>query len=285
MTLKLLYNGGFNGNLYRWTGTGVINRTAGYPRIGCASLAAGQSIESEVVGLGENYPYTIHFFYQLATGATLTAGYGSTVTQTFTGTPLNVWREGLISFALDTGGNSGVTFAASGGACLVDSVTLMQGGLPITRTALAAIVADNLGSLATDAGLDATPSASGPNGDYSLNIDDALRAMGAVSTFGGAGLLGTYADEQVTTWGDPDITMLNLAEIGSVVELVTESLMVQVRNSYASEVDVSLGPRRESRSQLVTNINALLGGGKGGKGGASGKSVGVGKLTNADWPH
>lgn len=283
MTLKLLYNGGFNGNMYRWSGTGTINRIAGYPRIGCASLAAGQSIASEVIGLGENYPYTIHFFYQLATGATLTAGYGSVVTQTFTGSPLNVWREGVITFALDTGGNSGVTFAASGGACLVDSVTLMGGGLPISRADIAVMVADNLGSLATDAGLSTTASAAGPNGDYSLNIDDALRAMGAVSTFGGAGLLGTYADEAVTTWGDPDVTQLEMAEIGSVVELVTESLIVQIRNSKAGEVDITLGPRSERKSQLVANMNALLGGGKG-KGGASGKSVGVGKLTNNDWP-
>jgi hypothetical protein len=247
------------------------------------SLAAGQSI-AQARDVGANWLYTIHFFYQVAPGATLTVSYGAHVSQTFTGSVLGIWHEGIVAFALDAGESGGVTFAASGGACLVDSVTLLPGGLPISRADLVAIVADNLGSLATDAGLSTTASASGPEGDYTLNLNDALRAMGAVSTFGSAALqIPTGPDD--ATWGDPDVTQLDMAEIGGVVELVTESLMVQVRNSYAGEVDVSLGPRNERRSQLVTNINALLGGGKGGKGGASGKSVGVGRLTNSDWPH
>lgn len=280
MPSNLLINGGFNGNLYQWSGTGTINRTAGYPRLGCVSLASGAYIQ-QARDIGANWLYTAHFFYQVATGATLTVSY-NTITQTFTGSPLNVWREGVFSFALDSNvSNGALRFAASDGACLVDSVTFLSGGLPATRAQIVTAVADNLSDLATDAGLSSTASASGPEGDYTLNLDDCLRAAGAVSTFGSAGLT-VPTDADPSTWGDPDITQLEQSEISSLIQSVTDSLLTQVRSKYALETDVSLGPRRESRSQIVTNINALLGGGKSGGGGAG--RVSVGKLTNGDWP-
>lgn len=262
--MNLLINGGFDGNLYKWTGAGTIDRVNGYPRAGCVSLAAGQSIAyAENVGLGENYPYTIHFFYQLATGATLTAQYG-TVTQTFTGAPPSVWREGVMAFALDVGGNSPVTFSVSGGAALVDSVTLMTGQLPIRRAAIAAAVAARMTSLVTDANLSATASASGPEGDYTLAIDEALRSLGAVNQ-----------------WADPDVTQVDQEEINGVIDAAQSALLVRLRATYSLETDVSLGPRRESRSQIATAIDGMLGGGSGKGGGAR---VGVAKLSNGDWP-
>ncbi len=261
---NLLSNGGFDGNLYRWTGAGAIDRVNGYPRAGCASLASGQTITSEVIGLGENWMHTIHFFYQLAAGATLTVSYGA-ISQTFTGAPLGVWREGVLAFALDAGGNSGVAFAANGGACLVDSVTLMQGALPIRRSAIAAAVAARMTSLVTDASLSATASATGPEGDYSAPIDEALRALGAVNG-----------------WGDPDVTQLDPAKINDTIDAAQNALLTRLRATYALETDVSLGPRRESRSQIAGSIDAMLGGGVGGRGGG-GQRVTTGKLTHGDW--
>lgn len=262
---NLLSNGGFDGNLYRWTGAGVIDRVNGYPRAGCASLATGQTITSEVVGLGENWMHTVHFFYQLAAGATLTVSYGA-VTQTFTGAPLGVWREGVLAFALDAGGNSGVAFAASGGACLVDSVTLLAHGLPIRRAEIAAKIASRMTALVTDANLSATASASGPEGDYSAAVDEALRALGAVNG-----------------WGDPDVTQLDGTKINDVLDAAQNALLAnRLRSSYLLETDVSLGPRRESRSQIAANIGDMLGGGGGGGKGGGGR-VTTGKLTNGDW--
>lgn len=261
MPNNLLLNGGFDGNLYKWTG-GTIDRVNGYPRAGCVSLTAGQSVACEDnIGIGENYPYTLHFFYQLATGATLTASYGS-ISQTYTGSPLAVWREGVLSFALDAGGNSPVTFTASGGACLVDSVTLLIGGLPIRRAAIAAAVAARMTSLVSDAGLSATASASGPEGDYSLCVDEALRALGSVNGY-----------------GDPDVTMLEPGEVNDAIDAAQNALLVRLRATYSLATDVSLGPRNERRSQIATAIDGMMGGS--GKGG--GQRVGVGKLTNGDW--
>lgn len=264
---NLLYNGGFDGNLYRWTGTGTIDRVNGYPRAGCVSLTNGQSIYTDQnIGVGENYPHTLHFFYQVATGATLTANYGS-ISQAFTGAPLSVWREGVFSFALDSGGNSPVLFNASGGACLVDSVTLLIGALPVARAGIAAAVAERITALVTDASLSATASASGPNGDYSLAIDEALRALGAVNA-----------------WGDPDVAALDPTKVNDVIDAAQSSLLAnRLRSQYALSTDTSLGPRDEKRSQIIGSIGTMLGGG-GGKGGGGGQRVSMGKLTNGDWP-
>ncbi|MFN8493131.1 MAG: hypothetical protein U0350_36345 [Caldilineaceae bacterium] len=261
--MNLITNGGFDGNLYRWQGSGAILLTDGYPRLGCARLTSGQSIYTDQgIGLGENYLHTLHFFYKVSDGATLTANYGN-ISQAFAGSPSDTWREGILGFALDAGGNSPMLFAATSGVCLVDSVTLLQGALPIHRAAIAAAVAARLSSLVTDAGLSATASASGPEGDYAAPIDEALRALGAVNN-----------------WGDPDVTALDPAKVNDVIDAAQNALLARLRATYALETDVRLGPQQESRSQIMSNLGLLAGGSGGGKGGAR---VGSGKLTNGDW--
>lgn len=261
--MNLVQNGGFDGNLDRWTGDGTIDRTLGYPRLGCAKLTAGQSIESEAVGLAQDQLYTLHYFYRLATGATLTVAYGS-VSQQHTSTPLDAWREGVMQFALDAADSDGVSFAASGGTCYVDSVTLLVGGLAIDRATLVSMITARLRSLVTEAGLSGTASSSGPNGDYTTAIDEALRAVGAVNMH-----------------GDPDITQLQATQINDVVDSARVVVLQALRADYALKTDVQLGPRRESRSQIAGSIDAMLGGG--GSGGAAGGRVSVGNLKHAEW--
>ncbi len=260
---NLLYNGGFDGNLYRWAplGAAVIDRANGYPRAGCASLPAGGSVVSETVGLGENYLYTVHFFYQLATGATLTASYGS-ISRAYSGLPAGVWREGILSFALDAGAQSSVLFMASGGACLVDSVALLQGGLAISRAAIAVAVAARIAALVSDASLSAVASASGSEGDYTLAINEALRALGAVNG-----------------WGDPDVTMLESSKVNDVIDAAQDALLVGLQARAVLVSDVTLGPRSEKRSQIAGLIGDMRGGGKGGGG-----RITMSELKNRDWP-
>lgn len=260
--MNLLLNGGFDGNLYGWTGTGVIARSLGYPRLGCVQLAAGQSM-SQAVGAGANALYTLHFFYRLGAGASLTAGYGS-VTQVFSGGVVDVWQEGVLAFALDVGANSNVTFTASGGTLYVDEVALLLGGLPIARAEIATRLAKRLGALATDAALSSVASASGPEGDYSEAIDEALRSVGALNL-----------------WGDPDVTLVRSEQVNDLLESAQTAMLQRLRSSYALETDVTLGPRRESRSQIATSIDAMLGGGSGGGGGN--RRVSQGSLTHGEW--
>lgn len=243
--MNLLQNGGFEGNLYQWTGSGTIERALGYPRLGCAKLTAGQSV-SQAVGLSENAPYGLHLFFRPDPGAALTLTYGD-FSQSYNGIN-GVWNEATALFALSTGGNSSVTLSASGATVYVDSVTLLQGGLVITRAQLASMIAAKLSTLASDAGLGRAPSVAGPDGDYSEPIDEALRALGAISVH-----------------GEPDVTALLLNKINDCVEAARVAMLQRLRAKYALKTDVSLGPRHESYSQIAQSIDGMVSGAGGNK--------------------
>jgi len=195
-----------------------------------------------VESVSEDQIYTLHYFYRLETGATLTAGYGS-ITQTHTGAPLSAWREGVLVFAVDAASADAVAFSAAGGVAYVDTVTLIGRGLPLTRQGVLSIAAARIEDLATDAGLSSAASGDEPEGDYSHAIDEALRQVGAVNR-----------------WGDADVTRLTAAKANDVLEATVTAMLQRLRSRYALETDVSLGPRRESRSQIAASIDAMLSG-------------------------
>jgi hypothetical protein len=259
--MNLIDNGAFDGNLNEWSGTGTINRALGYPRLGCVQLAVGQSI-SQDVGISEDQFCTLHFFYRLdADAISLTAGYGA-ITQSFIGI-VDAWQEGFLSFALDAGANDNITFTAVGGTIYVDSVTLLYGGLPITRAEIATRILNRLGTLGSDAALSSVATDDSPEGDYSEAIDDALRGLAAVDTY-----------------GYPDVTRVTPELVQPILQSGYTSMLQQLRAQYALETDVTLGPRRESRSQIAISIDAMLGGGSGG--GSANKQIGVGRLSRSD---
>lgn len=241
---NLLDNGAFLGNLDEWTGTGSILRSDGYPRLGCVQLVVGQSI-AQGEDVGSDQLCTLHYFYKLASGGTLTAGYGS-VTQTHSGAPTNVWREGVLPFALDANASDNVAFSATGATAYVDTVTLLIGGLALSRGDVATRVARRLATLATDQSLTTVASAKGPEGDYSDAIDEALRQMGAC-----------------TRYGDPDITRVEPGQVSSLIDAAVTAMLQQLRATYSLKADVALGPRRESLSQVAGSIDAMLGQGPG----------------------
>ena len=167
-------------------------------------------------------------------------------------------------FALDTGVNGSLTLSASGGTVYVDTVALLVGGLPMTRGEIAAKLAQRLGALATDAGFSTQPSASGPNGDYSNAIDEALRSVDADNR-----------------WDDPDVTDLEADQVNAVLEAAQTAMLQQLRSTYALETDVSLGPRKENRSQIAASLDAMLGAGSGG--GSGNRRVSQGRLEYGEW--
>ncbi len=239
---NLLDNGGFDGNLDEWTGTGTIDRSQGYPRLGCVALAAGQNI-SQAETVNDDQLYTLHYFYRLASGASLTAAYGS-ISQTHSGSPLNSWREGALVFALDAVAGESVAFSASGGAAYIDAVTLLGRGLPLTRQRILAATSARISDLATDASLTDVAVGDQPEGDYTHAIDEALRQVGAVNR-----------------WGDPDVCRLDVAKVNDVIEAAVAAMLQRLRSRYALKTDVTLGPRRENFSQIAGSIDAMLAGG------------------------
>lgn len=256
--MNILYNGAFDGNLNWWTGAGTISRSLGYPRLGCVQLAAGQSIGQQA-GLSSDALYTVHFFFRPAAGASLTVTFGS-VTQTFAGVT-DAWNEARMIFSLDSGQSDDLEFSASVGTVYVDSVSLIAGSLPIIRSEIATNLSSRLGDLATDAAISTTASGDKPDGDYSAAIDEALRAIGAVDIY-----------------GTHDVTGVEPSQVNDLIESAYTSMLQILRASYALQTDVTLGPRRESRSQIAASIDAMLGGG--GSGGGN-KRISVGNLARA----
>lgn len=250
---NLLLNPRFYGNLSEWTGSGTINRSLGYPRDGCAEIAADQSI-SQAVATAQNSLYSLHWFFRLSAGATLTASYGAVASLSYSTADyaIDVWHEAIIQFAPSADSSESVTFAAAGGACYVDGIALIAGGVPITRSEIARRLEVMLSQLAIDAELSREASADGPEGDYSYAIDDALRAQDAAGTY-----------------GEPDVTMLATSEINNLVALARTSMLQRLRAKYAFQYDVQLGPRSESRSQIAKSIEDMLGGSSGGGSGGT----------------
>ena len=256
---NLLQNGDFSRGLYQWEGSGAISRSLGYPRVNCAQLDAGESL-SQSIGISGEILYTLHYFYRLATSATLTVAYGD-VSQEHTGAPLDVWREGVLVFSVENdGGNEEVTLSATGGTAYVDTIAMFGGGLPMSRAEIAGQVAARIAEFATDAGLSTTPSASGPEGDYSTAIDEALRAIGAMNR-----------------WGDIDVTLLTPAQVNNVIEGARAAMLQRLRAKYALDVDVTLGPRSESRSQIAGSLDEML------AGAGSDRRPKVARLYHGEW--
>ena len=254
MATNLIYYGGFDGAIDAdyWTG-GTICRSLGYPRLGCVELVAGQSVRQGVELSGDQL-YTLHYFYQLAVGATLNVTVGA-IAQEHTGAPLSVWREGVLGLSVGASIQANVQFTAIDGDCYVDTVSLILGAVPVYRSGLALVVAARLSTLATDAELSTMPSIDGPEGSYSAAIDEALRQVGAVNE-----------------WGDPDVCQLEPGQVNVVLEAIQTAMLQQLRSKYALETDVSLGPRRESRSQIAASIDAML------SGAGSNRRVATGRL-------
>lgn len=257
--INQVVNGGFSRGLYLWEGSGAIERSLGYPRLNCAHLEAGETL-SQAVGISPEQYFTLHYFYRLTTGATLTIGYGD-VTQEHTGEPLNVWREGVLAFSVEEGaGNGAVTLSAAGGVAYVDSVALVGGGLAATRQFIAQEVARRIPTLAAEKGLTYAPSAEGPEGSYTAGVDEALRANGALSA-----------------WGDIDVTLLGPLYINDVIEGALQATLQLLRGMFALDVDVTLGPRSESLSQRAKALDGLIGGGE-----AADNRASMGRLGRAN---
>lgn len=253
---NLLDNGRFYGNLDEWTPSGAasINRALGYPRAGCVQLDAGASIAQQE-SASEDSLYTLHYFYRITSGAVLTASYGAFSNTHQTLTP-NVWIEGFISFAPDTSLNESVTFAAATATAYIDAVSLLFGALPISRHELAQAAQTRLGALVREKGLLCAPSHLGPDGDYTAAIDEALRAVGAVGPY-----------------GEPDVTCVAAGDINNLIDATYGNMLQRLQSDYLLDTDVSLGPRRENRSQIAQNLARMAGasGAGGGDGGGGGR--------------
>jgi hypothetical protein len=131
----------------------------------------------------------------------------------------------------------------------------------ITRAEIAERIDDKLGRLASDRSLSTALSGALTEGDYTYAIDAALRGVNSI-------------DPET---GGVDIRYLDPGSVLTVIDVGVHEMLERLQMDYATETDVSLGPRRESLSQKAATIGAILGSG--------GASQGSGQVVQRNLRH
>lgn len=255
-----LFNGRFLQSIDQWmaaAGSPSYSAGDGDDHYGVAILPAGAAI-TQTFAVPYVRSYTLHTAVKPVSGtlsademlATITDGDGNTlVALSLEGATSGAWQEsediiGLApgtTYTLEYRNNSALTVR-------LDDVWLWF--VPITRAVLATHVHARLGQLATDYSLVTTPSTGLSEGSYTYAIDNALRGLGSINP----------------ETGQVDIRYLDSGDVLTCIDLVEQEMLKRVHRSALVEVDVSLGPRRESLSQKSAMIAKAMGG-DGGKGG------------------
>lgn len=254
-----VFNGRFLQNLDLWTATNAAYSAGdGDEHYGVAVLSAGGYITQDfTVPMARSY--SIHTAVK-PVGAVLTANQlqaiitdddgSQVVVLSLEGDTDGAWQENTDTLGLAPGTTYRLQILNSAAVPVrIDDVWLWF--VPITRAQIAAQVHARLGTLATDYSLSVTPSGALTEGSYTYAIDAGLRGCNAVN------------DET----GQPDVRYLDSGDVLTVLELVEGEMLKRVQRSAVTEVDVALGPRRESLSQKAANIGSLIGGGAGSGGG------------------
>lgn len=255
-----LANGRFLQNIDQWTATGASYSAGdGDDHYGVCVLTAGGYI-TQTFAVPYARAYTLHSTVKPVGGtlttnqmlATITDGDGNTVVAlSLEGATLNAWQENEDTLGLAPGTTYTLEYRNNSALTVrLDDVWLWF--VPITRAQIAAQVHARLGQLATDYSLTTTPSGALTEGSYTYAIDNGLRALGAIN------------DET----GQVDIRYLDAGDVLTAIDLVEQEMLKRVQRSALTEVDVSLGPRRESLSQKAEMISKAMsnGSGKGGGG-------------------
>lgn len=256
-----LANGRFLQNIDQWTatvGTPTYSAGDGDDHYGVANLPAGAAI-TQTFAVPYARAYTLHSTVKPVGGvltanqmlATIIDGAGNAlVALSLEGATSGAWQENEDTLGLAPGTTYTIEYRNNSALTVrLDDVWLWF--VAITRTQIAAQVHARLGQLATDYSLSTTPSGASTEGSYTYAVDNGLRAMGAINP----------------ETGQVDIRYLEAGDALTVIDLVEQEMLKRVQRSALTEVDVSLGPRRESLSQKAAMIGAAMnGGGKGGGG-------------------
>ena len=265
---NLLINGHFDG-LAGWTVQGDVVFAAheGERFLGCAALGPGGVLQ-QAFGTRSRRRHHLRLAYKgdgAALTVTLTDGAGRTVKTTALAGAAD-WGEMLWELYLPLW-QYALTVSNTGGVmAYVDEAWVWP--VVRSRAEIAAAVADALGGLATDAGLSLTAHDTMTEGDYTGAVDEALRAVRAV-------------DEET---GLPDVRWLAPDQVDAVERAALQRMLERLQRRYATMVDVAVGPRRESLSQIAAAVGRMLAD-MATAGEAAGRTVQMRRMTYAtpDW--
>jgi hypothetical protein len=248
-----LSNGRFLHDLDNWVASGAeYSAGDGDDHYGVAVLSTGGDYVEQTFSVARVRAYSLHVAVKAVGGdlsgsnvvATITDGDGNTVTEQDLSGTADTWTETTVSIGLASGTTYilRITNNDAGRDVKIDDVWIWH--VPITRAALAARVSTKLARLASDRSLTTTASGSLTEGDYTYAVDAGLRAVMAINP----------------ETGDPDIRYVGPGDVNIVIDAVERQMLERLRRDYAVEVDLQLGPRRESLSQISKAIGELTGG-------------------------
>jgi len=137
---------------------------------------------------------------------------------------------------------------SASGAIKVDDIWLWF--VPMTRSAMAARVHNKIGRLATERSYSTTPSSGLTEGTYTYAVDAGLRAVGAINP----------------ETGLPDARYLDEENIQTALDFIEREILEQLQRDYSVEVDVRVGQRQESLSQISKALGETVSSGSKGGG-------------------
>lgn len=254
-----LSNGRFLHDLGNWTASNAAYSAGdGDDHYGVAVLDAAGGYIEQTFGVPYVRAYTLHTAVKPISGtlttnelvARITDGGGNTVASlSLEGDTTDAWQENSDVVGLAPGTTYTLRLTNTSALSVrVDDVWLYH--VPITRADIATRADDKLGRLASDRSLSTALAGALTEGDYTYAVDAALRSVGAVNP----------------ETGGVDVRWLEGGEVMTAIDIVTQQMLEQLQMDYATETDVSLGPRRESLSQKAATIGAILGSGGGSQG-------------------
>ena len=259
-----LTNGRFLQNLSGWTAVdAVYNAGDGDEHYGVAVLSVGGHI-STTFALSKTRLYSIHLAVKGALSAAqaqliITDGSGNTVkTVSLTGAA-DAWTDNDITAGLATGTTYTIKVInnSASGAIKIDDIWLWF--VPMTRSAMAARVHAKIGRLATERSYSTTLSGALTEGSYTYAIDAGLRSVGAINP----------------ETGQVDIRYLDEESLQTALDFIEKEIIEQLQRDYSVEVDIRVGQRQESLSQISKILSET----------SSGTSKGGGRIVTRKLHH
>ena len=253
-----LINGRFLHNLNGWTISGAAYSAGdGDEHYGVAVLADTEYIQQAFAVLDTRL-HTLHVSAYAASGFAstevqiiITDGDGNTVATKNIAITAATWTENSYTLGLAPGTTYNIKIInnSAGEDIKIDDVWLWY--VPLTRAEIASRVNTNLGRLSTDRSLSTVASGAQTEGDFTYAIDAGLRSLGAINP----------------ETGTPDVRYIDPQDVNGTLDAVLTEMLQFLQRDYATEVDLSVGPRRESLSQIGKSIGEMLPGSGGGQSG------------------